>query len=823
MKLFFKTISEHKYFCFIFIIFSVLFFGDFIFSGKSIFFGDVYWYFIPIRNRISEMMREFEFPVWTNLYDCGIDLLGSSTFALLSFVQVPFYLLKDQVLAYNLIILLSYIILALCSYIFFLYKFKNKISSVFSSILLIFFGFSITNYLFADLMLGFAVMPLCFYFSERFINENRRHFLFIIAIIIAFQIYNGHPQTSVITITGIYLYIFVQMISNHFSIKNISSNMILITISFFLGFGFAAPQLYPLYMQSKLSTRIVFDLSGSISLYPSSLICAVFYNFLGAESENSFIGPPMGHNLDLYLGFLTLFFFIYGLKNYKKNKEIKVYLILLIASLFIALGRFSPVYFIIKNISIFQKFRGIMRYVILMNFFELLIAGWGFYYFIKDYSEYKLNLKLKYIITLSVIFFLIISTGFLIKHNKSKLLAYSDKYIKVFSEGRSPEFLKNLEKGIRKYPYQYYYSKLDRYFDTISNNLIFISFIPIIFLSGLFFLIKYRITVAYLYIFILAVYFFDCREYYTNFKMFIEKNFFTEKPATLEPLLRYISPKNKKNTDYRFYNLNLGNMELPFKFYPGFKKSYEPFYHLKKFLAKNTPVYYGINIFNGENTMETLRFYKVRTPIKYGAYKLLSYSSTKYIYTAGQLPENFFKKLDSGDSIVNFYEYKFPLPRFYFVTDYEFIKNDFPLGINDDKIIAIMNSEEFEYRKKIIIGEQLETEFKKNDFIEKPVLNTECIKYTNNIKSFKINSSCQSFFTLTDTYDPEWECFIDNKKTKIYRANYLFQSIIVPEGNHTVTFKHSMKNFKTGLMIFILSIAAAITINYLLKKISNLK
>ncbi len=416
----------------------------------------------------------------------------------------------------------------------------------------------------------------------------------------------------------------------------------------------------------------------------------------------------------------------------------------------------------------------------------------------------------EYLIIIIAIFVLTILSGVVIKSYKTEALNLSDEYIKIFSEGRAPEFLRNLEKGVRKYPYQYYHSKLNRYFDTVSNHLIIISVIPIIFFTGLIFFIKFRLNVSYLYIFIFLLYLFDWFEYSSNFKLFIEKSFFTDPPATLSPLLTEINKTPKKNLKYRYYNINVGNMELPFKYYSGFKKSYEPFYHLKKFLTKNTPVYYGLGIFNGENTMETLRFYKVRAPIKYGFYKLLSYASTKYIYTAGTLPEEYFIKLDSGDTEVNFYEYKFPLPRFYCVSDFDCIKNDYPSGENDDKILAVLNSREFEHTKKIIIEEEPETKIDRFQNIEKLMLGGECIHYSSQKKIFKINASSKCFFVLTDSYDLDWECEIDGEKTKIYRTNYLYQSVIIQPGEHTIVFSQKLDYFKTGLIIFFISAGIAV-------------
>jgi len=49
-------------------------------------------------------------------------------------------------------------------------------------------------------------------------------------------------------------------------------------------------------------------------------------------------------------------------------------------------------------------------------------------------------------------------------------------------------------------------------------------------------------------------------------------------------------------------------------------------------------------------------------------------------------------------------------------------------------------------------------------------------------------------------YYPCWEALVDGKNSKIYKANYGFQAIIVPAGNHIVEFIYRDKLFYTGLI-----------------------
>ncbi len=65
---------------------------------------------------------------------------------------------------------------------------------------------------------------------------------------------------------------------------------------------------------------------------------------------------------------------------------------------------------------------------------------------------------------------------------------------------------------------------------------------------------------------------------------------------------------------------------------------------------------------------------------------------------------------------------------------------------------------------------------------------------------------------LSDNYYPGWKAYVDNKETKIYRANYTFRSIYLPSGNHSVAFKYNPLSFKIGSVVSLLSFIAILSI-----------
>src|SRR3989344_832794 len=68
---------------------------------------------------------------------------------------------------------------------------------------------------------------------------------------------------------------------------------------------------------------------------------------------------------------------------------------------------------------------------------------------------------------------------------------------------------------------------------------------------------------------------------------------------------------------------------------------------------------------------------------------------------------------------------------------------------------------------------------------------------------------------LSDNYYPGWKAYIDDKETKIFRANYTFRAIYLPEGSHLVKFVYQPLSFKVGVVISFLAILTILVIIYL--------
>lgn len=103
-----------------------------------------------------------------------------------------------------------------------------------------------------------------------------------------------------------------------------------------------------------------------------------------------------------------------------------------------------------------------------------------------------------------------------------------------------------------------------------------------------------------------------------------------------------------------------------------------------------------------------------------------------------------------------------------------------------EEIIKRFYDESFDFRKTIILEEKANAPIGRGD--GKAVI----VLYSSNKVVIHVDTTTHSFLFLADNYYPGWKATVNGKETKIYRADYTFRAIAVPEGKSTVEFKYDL-------------------------------
>lgn len=99
--------------------------------------------------------------------------------------------------------------------------------------------------------------------------------------------------------------------------------------------------------------------------------------------------------------------------------------------------------------------------------------------------------------------------------------------------------------------------------------------------------------------------------------------------------------------------------------------------------------------------------------------------------------------------------------------------------------------------------------------------------YTPNFLTYKSSSSSDRIAVFSEIYYPNgWQAYVDDIPASHFRTDYVLRGMILPAGNHTITFKFEPQSYKTGnrvslagsVILLALLILAAIPRNALKRK-----
>jgi hypothetical protein len=93
----------------------------------------------------------------------------------------------------------------------------------------------------------------------------------------------------------------------------------------------------------------------------------------------------------------------------------------------------------------------------------------------------------------------------------------------------------------------------------------------------------------------------------------------------------------------------------------------------------------------------------------------------------------------------------------------------------------------------------------------------EFLSENNNKLDLIVNTNNDAFLVLNDTYFPGWIAYVDGKREKVYRADYNFRAVPVKAGMHKVEFKYEPLSFKFGAIMTFSGIIVCIITGFVIR------
>jgi hypothetical protein len=89
--------------------------------------------------------------------------------------------------------------------------------------------------------------------------------------------------------------------------------------------------------------------------------------------------------------------------------------------------------------------------------------------------------------------------------------------------------------------------------------------------------------------------------------------------------------------------------------------------------------------------------------------------------------------------------------------------------------------------------------------VEDPANDVTLLGYEPARASWRVETSAAGYLVSTDAYYPGWNAYLDERPTRLFRANVAFRAVYVPAGNHVVTFRYEPASVHRGIVLALVS------------------
>ena len=706
---------------------------------------DVVTQIFPWKKLTIESFKAKKWPLWDPYNFSGTPHLANFQSAVFSPFNLLFFLFPFLD-AWSLLVLLQTVLAGLFT---FLYCQKMGIScmgSLLAGLSFSFCGFLVVWLLYATLGYAILFLPLALWALENFFEKKRFFYWVLLTFSLTFSLFSGHIQTSLYLYLATLVYTLTFFLSRRIKFKIFA----LVLLSFVVSILLAAPQVLPTAEFYQLSSR-----RGKMSWegFKSSVI-PPFYLLITLLAPD-FFGNPVTRNdwygyyaeWSSFAGVWPLCFAVLGLFLIKKRR----WPILSIGLLSLSLALLTPISFLFWRLGlpVFSNSNP-ARSIVLLSFTIAVLSGFGFDAFFKLYPQ---KTKKRDFTAFGIFFFIFLVLWLFVFKDKIGLSF-------IWPGAQTKVSLRNL----------------------ILPSLLFFVGLGAVFLS----LLK-KDFAKFLPYFLLILAFFDLLRFARKWTPFEPKEYAYPKV----PVLEFFSKKQGIDRSFGLFGMEVNTT---FGFYSA--EGYNPL-NLARYgeliaAAKETCLFREKRLTVRLETREkNTRKLMNLLGIRYVLYPA-SDPRSPFAFPVWNYPEDFERIYDDGHYLI--FENKKAVSRPSLFYQYEVVKGD-------EDIIKRLFSPDFSLSKRLILEEKPEIDISSQGEGE-----LELIDYRPNFSKFKVLTSKPALLFLSDVFYPGWMAFVDKKPVKIYRADYTFKAIPVPEGEHEVEFSYQPESFKWGLRISMLTI-----------------
>lgn len=336
--------------------------------------------YFPERVVIAESLRRGELPFWNPYIFGGMPLLAAMQGGVLYPGNLAFLLLPP-VAAMNATVLLAYVVAGAGAYAFGRTLAMLRPAALLTGVSYMLGGFFMGHLEHVVMIQAAGLLPWLLWAIEKARATGRASYAQVGALILAFMLLAGHPQTAAFSLAVAAAYGAWRLAGPEAGRRPFAVSLALMAV---LGVGLALMQLLPTWELSRLSDRqaLAYPALIELSLPPRQLLTLLFPFLFGGVPSTLFPTSYWGagawpNELMGYMGLGTTMLAAAAVIGRWRDGAVRFFVVLGLAGVLLALGGFTPLYQLWAKVPVLNSMRVPGRHFLEVHLALSVLGGLG--------------------------------------------------------------------------------------------------------------------------------------------------------------------------------------------------------------------------------------------------------------------------------------------------------------------------------------------------------------------------------------------------------------------------------------------------------------
>ncbi len=132
-----------------------------------------------------------------------------------------------------------------------------------------------------------------------------------------------------------------------------------------------------------------------------------------------------------------------------------------------------------------------------------------------------------------------------------------------------------------------------------------------------------------------------------------------------------------------------------------------------------------------------------------------------------------------------------------------------PIFAEDGTVLGAFFQTNVDFRQVVFLPSQATNVVQATKTVSAQVLHAE---FGRQRVSARIASPASTMVVIAQSYYPAWKAYLDGQPVKLWRADYAFQAVQMPAGEHTIVLEYKDVMFRVGLVLTVLGLGLCVIV-----------